>query len=105
MKRWRYAPEARAEVVEAARYYGEQRSALADEFFEALEQTEAVIEEAPERATRPWQAPRELGLLCARMRRFPYRIVFIEEATGYYVVAVTHLRRKPLYWLERVPRR
>lgn len=100
---WRFDADAQREVLDAARYYGEQRSELGDEFLEALDQTLAVVDEAPERATRHPHAPRALNLLRCRMIRFPYVIVFyVVSATENRVLAVSHERRKPLYWLSRV---
>jgi hypothetical protein len=35
--------------------------------------------------------------------KFPYSIVFLELPTEVRIVAVAHARRKPGYWLERLP--
>ena len=50
IERWQYQPEAREEVVEAARYYEEQQSGLGDEFLEAFERMLLDADAAPEHA-------------------------------------------------------
>jgi len=35
------------------------------------------------------------------MRRFPYSIVYRVETEKVFVLAVAHLRRRPLYWRDR----
>ena len=105
IERWQYQPEAREEVVEAARYYEEQRSGLGDEFLEAFERMLLDADAAPERAARHPEAPRELGLRRLRMSRFPYVVVFFDEPSGHRIVAVAHVRREPMYWLSRAQRR
>ncbi len=103
---WRFDADAREEVLAAARYYGEQRNELGVEFFDAVEQTLLAVDEAPERARRHPLAPRKLELWVCPMVRFPYVIVFYEtSATESRIVAVSHVRRKPLYWLARAKRR
>jgi hypothetical protein len=70
--RWRFDLDAqKREVLDAARYYAHQRGELGDEFLESLEQTLAVVDESPERATRHPHAPRALDLFRCRMIRFP----------------------------------
>ena len=104
--RWRYEIEARAEVLSATRYYNAQRRDLGREFYQAVKDALVRIAEVPERATKHPLAPEELGLLRHQMHRFPYGIVFYRtSADENRIVAVSHVRREPLYWLERVPRR
>lgn len=38
----------------------------------------------------------------ARMRHFPYSVLFRETADGINIIAVAHSRRKPGYWLDRL---
>lgn len=37
------------------------------------------------------------------IRRFPYSVIYLEEAESIWVVAFAHQRRKPGYWLDRLP--
>jgi hypothetical protein len=36
------------------------------------------------------------------LRRFPYMVVFQSRPDEQLVVAIAHVRRQPLYWLERL---
>jgi hypothetical protein len=36
------------------------------------------------------------------LRRFPYFIVFFDWLDEIYIVAVTHAKRRPGYWMGRV---
>jgi hypothetical protein len=38
---------------------------------------------------------------CVRLTRFPYLVVYREDATRILVVAVAHEKRKPGYWRKR----
>ena len=102
---WRYDPEALDEAIDAAAYYDDQRPGLGGEFYGTLERTLDQLAEAPEHATRHPEAPPELGLVRFRMPRFPYVVVLYVGPTENRVVAVSHVRREPLYWLARAQRR
>jgi hypothetical protein len=95
-------PAAELEAVEAATWYDEQRPGLGDDFLLEFKATLARIEIAPESF-----APLEhyLGRHEVRrslMRRFPYVVIFWCRDRAIYVVAVSHSRREPLYWLDRL---
>ncbi len=37
-----------------------------------------------------------------QLKRFPYGVLYSEEATGIFVIAVMHLHREPDYWKHRL---
>lgn len=39
----------------------------------------------------------------ARVRRFPYRLIFERDSLGVFIVAVAHNARRPGYWRRRSP--
>jgi hypothetical protein len=94
--------EARLEAVEAAIWYDDRRLGLGSEF---LVEFQAAID-------RVRQRPRELSRLEAYsgphdirrclLRRFPYLVIFVYRPDETVVIAVSHARRHPLYWLERL---
>ena len=89
---------ARAEFVEAVRYYESQRTGLGDEFAAEVQRT---IE-------RILQYPEAWSLLSRRTRRcptnrFPYGIIYQVRGNALLIIAVMHLHRAPLSWRSRLP--
>jgi toxin ParE1/3/4 len=97
MKAADFHPEARAELVAAARWYDKQQPGLGRRF--RREARAAVL--------RIVQAPETFGVIggnvrCHVLHRFPYGILYQVHADRVYVVAVMHLHRDPEYWEHRV---
>ena len=89
-------PAARAELLEATRFYRRSSRALARRFSEEIAQALAAIQEHPKRR-----------LLTAdvhghRLPRFPYTILYRVTADYIEVFAYKHHRRHPDYWLGRL---
>ena len=98
----RFSRQAREEVIEAARHYGEQRAELRSEFLDSMDDTIArVVRYAPHIGGAPG-IDATLGVKRIFMKRFPYSVFFIELPTRYRVLAVAHARRKPFYWSGRL---
>jgi toxin ParE1/3/4 len=87
----RFLPDALAEYEEAAAYYNARVSA--DEVEHALDR---IIENPG------IGAPIFHSLRRILVHRFPYGIIYREEAAGPLIVAVAHLSREPSYWRNRV---
>ena len=49
-----------------------------------------------------YRVTHEPGIRQARMRRFPYSIVYQEVAGGILIIAVAHQSRQQEYWLNRI---
>jgi hypothetical protein len=92
----RFLKVARAELSEAARYY-EAHAGLGRDFL--LEVTAAVerISEFP----AAWQKI-EKELRRCQLDRFPYGLVYAEQAGEILIVAVTFLQRRPRSWQARL---
>jgi plasmid stabilization system protein ParE len=89
--------EARADVVEAAAYYGLVRNRNGETFDEAFERAARKIIDNPNRGTRFGPRFRRV-----RLNRFPYGILFVkEDDETILITAVMHLRRSPKAWEER----
>ena len=99
----RILPEAEAELMAAAEWYESRQPGLGVAFVEAVGRALEGLIEVPQ--TNPlWRR----GYPYRRhvMRRFPYTIIFtVTEELSIEVTAIAHARRKPGYWLTRVPGR
>ncbi len=98
----RLAREAREELLEAARRYGEERPELRVEFLSAVDEAlERLVRLASHLGSPPGIDP-TLGVKRVFMKRFPFAVYFIEVPTRFRVIAFAHARRRPFYWRDRV---
>ena len=85
------------ELIESAAFYEQRRESLGEAFLGAVAealvkiQTHSKLGTPGKFSTRSWKA-----------KRFPFRIVYLEQPDRIWIVAVAHLSRKPNYWLERL---
>ena len=90
--------QAEAEVRSARRYYARAGVGVASRFLAALNDAVARIGANP----TMWP-PGGHGTRSCRLRKFPHRLVDIEQPTRVLVLAVAHNRRRPGYWRRRLP--
>ncbi len=88
--------EAARDYLNALDWYLSQSLPAAERFEDAFWQAIQIVENAPER----WP------VYFLRFRRyilhdFPFSIVYREEASRTFVLAVAHGRRRPGYWKKR----
>ncbi len=62
----------------------------------------ATLEEVPALGSPIAGAPCSSPIRRVLLPRFPHAIVFVERRDEYFVLAVSHLRRRPEYWRERL---
>ena len=91
-----FHPEARSELIAAARYYESQAENLGLDFVSAVEATYRRLVTFPE-SGHPFGS---------RLRRvlvpgFPYGLIYRAEPDRVLIVAVAHIRRRPGYWRSR----
>ncbi len=94
MKFVKYHWLAESELVKSAKFYEQRREFLGDNFLDLALikiQTNPDLGKPGKFLTRSW-----------KMRRFPFRIVYLEQVEHLWIVAVAHLSRKPNYWLDRL---
>ena len=103
MKPVRYDPEARAEFLDAVRWYTRRNVVAAVRFDEHVSRAEAAIREAPHQWPRVSGVPRALDVRRRLVDGFPFAIVYLELDAELLIVAVAHGKRRPGYWRERVP--
>ncbi len=97
MKTVSYLDPAKAEMIEAARYYEEEAHGLGHDFLDEIEHTVSMLQKYP----RSGRLVRN-GIRRRLVRRFPFGILFGEESDEIVIVAVMHLKRRPDYWLNRI---
>lgn len=85
------------EVRAARRYYARASAAMAARFVAALGDATARVAANP----AGWPADAH-GTRACRLRKFPYRLVYVEEPARVLVLAVPHDRRRPGYWRRRL---
>src|SRR4051812_5529429 len=85
-----FRPEAKAEAIEARDWYESRAPGLGGEFVTALEVALAMVLRNPEAF-----AAIERDLRRVILRKFPYSLVFRQEAGRIIVFAVFHHRRAP----------
>jgi plasmid stabilization system protein ParE len=92
----RLLPAAQTELDEAIDWYTQQAPGLGDSFLVEFLRTIQLIERHPQ----GWQ-PLSSDTRRCRLRRFPYGVIYSQEAQGILIVAVAHLHRRPAYWQGR----
>lgn len=97
MKPPAFHPEARIELIEAARYYATILPELGQRFYGVID---GLIAEAG-------RTPGTFRFIRQPARRhftheFPYGIIYVERADDIWILAVMPLRRKPGYWQHRL---
>ena len=95
-------PDAQAEVRAAALWYDEPQVGLGDRFLERIHEALMRISEMPA-AYPAWPGTEAAVRLIRRalVEQFPYAVAFESGDDQLLVLAVTHTRRRPLYWLAR----
>jgi len=94
-----FHPEADAELIDAASYYGERSLTVGIEFLQVIDAAIAWITELP------LAAPAWPGRPSVRRRivgKFPYAIVYVVEPAAIRIIAVEHAKRRPGSWLHRL---
>ena len=97
MPRVEYHPQAKRDLADAASYYADQRPGLKRDFLDEIWRCRQQIVQFPESgAAVLGEVRRKL------LTSYPYELVYrIEPGGDIHVIAVAHLKRKPLYWLGR----
>ena len=85
------------ELTESARFYEQRRDFLGERFLDAVGETLAKIQ-----TNSAFGQPGKFGTRSWKVKRFPFRLVYLEQLDRIWVVAAAHLSRKPNYWLERL---
>jgi hypothetical protein len=99
---FRVLPAAEVEAALAAAWYDDQSPGLGDDFLAALAESYSRIASAPQALPR-WEGYRGRHEVRRCLpKRFPYIVTFFCRPHEVVIVAVSHMRRRPFYWLERL---
>jgi toxin ParE1/3/4 len=91
-----FHPAAEREMVQAAEYYERESISLANAFVAEVYSGLRSIQAHPEAMTIVAGTTRRKLL-----QRFPYTIIYSLAPRGIRVLAVAHLKLRPLYWAGR----
>jgi toxin ParE1/3/4 len=91
-----------AEMVGASRWYDREKAGLGLDFIRMVDRAIAQIESVP-RSGSPVPGVADAAIRRILVRRFPYHVVYIELSDRVQVLAVAHQRRRPGYWIDRIP--
>ncbi len=97
MKRVVYHRLAASELIQAGVFYEKRRPWLGTVFLTAADAARDKIRENPARGRLE-----VAGLRSLKVRRFPYRLFYVEQPERLWIVAVAHLARRPGYRRRRV---
>jgi plasmid stabilization system protein ParE len=87
---------AKADYIEALRWYAERSPRAAHTFEEEFDRAVNRIAADPDQF--PWCDGRHQFCI---LRRFPFQLIYRKVADRVEIVAVAHAKRKPGYWSER----
>lgn len=93
----RFLEAAFGEYLDAVDWYLEQSETAAAGFVEALARAAETLVEAPNRWPVYMHGARRILL-----DRFPYSLIYRELPDVIQILAVTHCRRRPGYWKNRM---
>jgi len=91
-----FAPEARAELLEAIQYYESKSRGLGAAFLSSVEDGLDQLVSFPESAPILYRKVRRKTL-----RRFPYNLLYSIRKQEIRVLAVMNQTQRPFYWLGR----
>ena len=95
-------PRAKVEGADVAKWYDERSPGQGNRFSAALRQALDRIESSPETLPRLETYVGKKDIRRYVLDGFPYLVIFTIQSKDVLVVAVTHAKRDPLYWLDRV---
>lgn len=90
-------PEAKRDMIAAARFYEARVTGLSARFLKALDATILKIASNPQ-----LYAFCEKPIRSCRVNGFPYRVLFADELEFVLIVAVSHLARQTGWWRYRL---
>lgn len=97
----RLAPEASAELEEAARWYERRHAGLGLAFLAAVDLTVESVVRWPGTGRKIDGLAEDLVVRRLPVGRFPYYVAYLVTEDQIQVLAIAHDRRRPFYWRSR----
>jgi plasmid stabilization system protein ParE len=94
---YQFHPLAEDELLDAVRYYRNQRKGLGAAFLKEFRSCVQQIRTHPEIGTTLGQGVRRRGV-----NRFPYNLIYAYDQSVVTILAVMHQKRRPGYWRHRL---
>ena len=88
---------AEEEMTEASVFYEVATSGLGAGFLDEVQRVINILRDHPELSQ-----PVSQGLRRALLHRFPFSLIYSIEVDVVLIVAVSHQRRRPGYWRDRI---
>lgn len=95
--KYTFHPDASLELIQSVDYYEEQQSKLGLKFLEEIYSSIQRIIEFP--SAHPVYSRNSRKCITIR---FPFAVIYQIRKEEIFIVAITHLARKPGYWKERL---
>jgi plasmid stabilization system protein ParE len=89
-------PEALEEALAATEWYAKRSARAAQLFLDEIDRTIDRLGANPAQFPSVFRGTRQ-----AKLRKFPWSLVFRETSDGIEVIAFAHSRRRPGYWRGR----
>jgi len=93
----RFHPDVSEDIEGSFHWYEREQEGLGLQFVDEIEKSLDILSLSP----GTWAFFKH-GFRRYILPRFPFSIVYKEEETVIYVVAVMHNSRKPNYWMDRI---
>ena len=92
-----FHPEATAELEDSADWYAERSEDAACRFLRSVDDALAKIASHPDQYAKVDDRHRACSL-----DRFPFQLIYRNDVSRLYVIAIAHAKRRPGYWKMRV---
>jgi len=93
-----FHPAAEAEHLESIAYFESKRPGLGATYLSEFERVMGIVCDSPHR----YPVERQPDVRRIGMKKFPFTVLYRETSGSVQVLAVTHHRRRPQYWLGRL---
>jgi len=93
-----FHPAAEAEFLESVGFYESKVPGLGGAFMDEVTALARLIGESP----KAWQVDLQPDIRRAPLKRFPLSLVYREKSGSLQILAISHDRRRPQYWLGRL---
>ena len=90
-------PSAKSELIDSIDWYNQEEPGLGYEFYDLVIEHIKRIHIFPEMWPDIYDGVRRLPV-----KKYPYSILYQELEDKFFIFAIMHDARKPLYWVDRV---